>query len=86
MPWCDECAKFWNPTSMAEGGACPTCGRVLEAPDGPAFDAREAGKSLNVRALAGEDEKIPWHFKLMVFALALYLGWRLVQLVVAIVT
>jgi hypothetical protein len=29
MPWCDDCARFWNPTSMREGGECPTCGRVI---------------------------------------------------------
>jgi hypothetical protein len=86
VPWCDDCSKFWNPTTLADGGVCPTCGRLLAPAEGPAFDARAASKDLNVRALAGKDEKVPWHFKLMVVALALYLGWRLVQLVVAIVT
>jgi hypothetical protein len=31
MPWCDECSQFWNDSSLAAGGACPTCGRVLIA-------------------------------------------------------
>jgi hypothetical protein len=70
---------------MATDGTCPTCGRVLPAGDGAAFDAKEAAKSMDVRALAGEPDKVPWHFKLMVAALAVYLGWRLVQLVVVIV-
>ena len=26
-----------------------------------------------------KDPKIPWHFWLLVIALALYLGWRLIQ-------
>jgi hypothetical protein len=30
--------------------------------------------------MAGEDAKAPWHFKLLVLLVALYLGWRLVQL------
>ena len=32
MPWCEECSRFLNPTSMGAGGECPTCGRVLVAP------------------------------------------------------
>src|SRR5437868_5864940 len=32
MPWCDDCSKFWNPTSMGKGGECPTCGRVIAKP------------------------------------------------------
>jgi hypothetical protein len=29
-----------------------------------------------------EDEKLPWHFKLLVFLLVAYLGWRVVDLFV----
>ena len=32
MPWCEDCSRFWNPTSMGVGGECPTCGRVIAAP------------------------------------------------------
>ena len=32
MPWCDDCSRFWTPTSMEEGGKCPTCGRVIVEP------------------------------------------------------
>ena len=31
MPWCEDCSRFWNETSLAEGGTCPTCGRDLKA-------------------------------------------------------
>ncbi|HEX2849267.1 MAG TPA: hypothetical protein VHN98_01885 [Acidimicrobiales bacterium] len=56
MPYCDDCGRFWNPTSMGKGGECPTCGRVIaEAP------------------------RTPWHFKLLLAGLTLYLGWRAVQ-------
>ena len=34
MPWCEDCERFLNPTSMTAEGACPTCGRVLEKPAG----------------------------------------------------
>jgi hypothetical protein len=53
MPWCDDCSRFWNPTTMGKGGECPTCGRVIAAPP-----------------------KVPWHFKLMLVALVIYLGFR----------
>lgn len=56
MPWCDECSRFFNPTSMGKGGECPVCGRVI-----------------------GTVEKAPWHFKVLVGAAAVYLGWRAVQ-------
>ena len=33
MPWCEDCAKFWNPNSMPPDGTCPSCGRMIsEAP------------------------------------------------------
>ena len=32
MPWCEQCSRFWNPTSMGTGGECPTCDRVIAAP------------------------------------------------------
>ena len=31
-------------------------------------------------AAAADDEKTPWHFKLMVVALVVYLGWRFVEI------
>ena len=75
MPWCEDCSKFWNPTSMTDGGSCPSCGRVL------ATDTKGVPR-INVKELAGEDAKAPWHFKLLVVAMILYLCWRAVQLVV----
>lgn len=32
MPWCEDCAKFWNPNSMPPDGACPKCGRLIADP------------------------------------------------------
>lgn len=56
MPWCEDCARFFNPTSMGKKGECPSCGRVI-----------------------GSAPKAPWHFKLLVGAASVYLGWRAVQ-------
>ncbi len=56
MPWCDDCSRFYTPTSMGEDGECPTCGRVI-----------------------GDVPPVPWHFKLLLAATVVYLGWRVVQ-------
>ena len=78
MPWCEECAKYWTPSAMNEDGTCPSCGRVVEAQQATA-------KNINVKKLARGDEpdadaKAPWHFKLLMVLLALYLVWRIIQL------
>lgn len=69
MPWCEECAKYHAPTAMNEDGTCPVCG-------GPVGGAETRAVQL------ARDESTPWHFKLLVVALVVYLGWRFVQLVV----
>jgi hypothetical protein len=56
MPWCEDCSRFYNPTSMGEGGECPTCGKQLAEPP-----------------------RAPWHFKVLLAASVIYIGWRIVQ-------
>jgi hypothetical protein len=68
MPWCEECSKYWAPSTMTADGRCPTCGRELEAPQGRDDEAEDA------------DEGAPWHFKLLIAALVVYLVWRFYQL------
>jgi len=68
VPWCDECAKFWSPPSV-RNGACPTCGSVLEAP--ARTEPQPPAEATHVKA--------PWHFKLLLVALILYLGYRAYQ-------
>ena len=63
MPWCEECSKYLTPSSLRDDGTCPTCGRQVGEIERRADEA-----------VAGE--KAPWHFKLLVVALVLYLGWR----------
>ena len=65
MPYCDHCAKYWTPNSMNDDGTCPTCGQMMESP--PAADD-------------AADEKAPWHFKLLVGSLVVYLSWRFYQI------
>ena len=67
MPWCEDCAKYWAPSTMTPNGHCPTCDRLLEQPE-----AAKRGDH--------DDERAPWHFKLLVVAVVVYLGWRFYQL------
>jgi len=62
MPYCEDCARFYNPNTLNDGGDCPEGHHVA--------DPEEANE---------ERGRIPWHFWLMLSALVLYLGWRLVQ-------
>jgi len=50
---------------MNDDGTCPRCGRVVETPTSAGDQA---------------EEKTPWHFKLMVVALVVYLGWRFIEI------
>jgi hypothetical protein len=69
MPWCDECSQWFSPNALTAEGHCPKCGRALAKP-GPAD------------ALLDPDApppKAPWHFWVLVAAIVIYLGWRLIQ-------
>ena len=62
MPWCEDCARFYNPNTLTPDGGCPEGHHVAD----PVNDPDQA-------------QKIPWHFWLLLAALVIYLGWRLVQ-------
>ena len=79
MPWCEPCAKYLTPSSVREDGSCPACGKPVES--ATVNGERVTADTLDLRKLAGKDqEKLPWHFKLLVGLLCLYMGWRIVQL------
>ena len=63
MPWCEDCEKYWAPSAMTPEGECPDCGADLEAPE-------------TVGAGAEDEEGAPWHFKLLVVLLVVYLVYR----------
>ncbi len=92
MPWCDTCSKFWNPTSMPAEGRCPNCASPLAARDPGAAGSRPPGGAGAGGAGTGEadsidgldDVKAPWHFKVLVVVTAVYIGWRIVQLVASV--
>jgi len=79
---------------MPEDGTCPTCHRVLvdvrehqahtpvaASTSTAAAEPAEDPYDIDVKALAGESGKTPWHFKLLVVAIIAYLLWRVIQLV-----
>lgn len=83
MPFCEDCAKYWAPSAMNDDGTCPTCGRTVEAPQ---VQSTITAKNLDLKRLAVGDDgdpadaAAPWHFKLLMVLLVVYLGWRFVQL------
>jgi hypothetical protein len=75
VPWCDDCAKFWNPPSLQDG-ACPVCGARLEV---PAAAAPAAARAAGLADDAEARPHAPWHFKMLLVATVVYLGYRLYQ-------
>lgn len=84
MPWCAGCDRFLSPSTVTPDGTCPRCGRPVDpgaarAP-APVPAPLEASKAAD--PAAGDEVEpmaLPWHFKLLVAAIALYLGWRAFQ-------
>ena len=69
MPWCEQCGKYLTPSAMNADGTCPTCGR-------------QVGEVERRAAEEAVEEPTPWHFKLLVVMLVLYLGWRFADIFV----
>lgn len=67
MPWCEECAKYRTPSASNPDGSCPACGS-------PMGDIERRASEV------AAEEAAPWHFKLLVVALVLYLGWRFLDI------
>ena len=77
MPWCEPCGRFYTPSTLSEEGDCPAGHHVAD----PGSDSplRKAGAPDRVGAAGQEKVRAPWHFWVLVAALAMYLGWRLIQ-------
>lgn len=58
---------------MDAGGQCPTCGHVIAEPK-PKPDAGDL-----------DGPTVPWHFKLLLVAIVIYLGFRAYQGIVWVV-
>lgn len=100
MPWCDDCEKYWTPAAMRSDGTCPTCGRSVVggalASGATAYTvdaerragdptANPGGDSHNERD-PDDDVGVPWHFKLMIVLLVIYLGYRFIEIGIKVFT
>lgn len=70
MPWCVSCNKFLTPSTVRPDATCPKCGNIVEKGliPGMTRPANEAPTG------------VPWHLKLLMSGVALYLGWRFLQM------
>jgi hypothetical protein len=77
VPWCTTCDRFLSPSTVLLDGTCPTCGRAVDAGRahvGTTLDGPTAPGSADDAAVP-----VPWHLKLLLVALAIYLAYRLYQ-------
>lgn len=84
MPWCDGCDQYLAPPAVTPDGKCPACGRKVDR--GQLRTDRGMERTARKAAAAGETTDdplppIPWHFKLLVGAVVVYLGYRFFQLI-----
>ena len=86
---CPSCGRTLSTTPVAGTTVAPDVAGAT-----PGDDTQPPGPPLTLKDLRqmavgpegdGDDVRAPWHFKLMLAALALYLGYRAVQLVILIV-
>ncbi len=70
MPWCVSCNKFLTPSTVRPDATCPKCGNVVERGLIPGM----------TRPGDVAPPAVPWHLKLVGAALAVYLGYRFLQL------
>jgi DNA-directed RNA polymerase subunit RPC12/RpoP len=76
VPWCADCDRYLAPPTVRRDGTCPTCGRAVDvAPRPTAVHATHATHEAK-DALP----PIPWHFKALLCAFAVYLGYRFMQM------
>lgn len=76
MPWCESCDRYHAPSALSGEGTCPVCG-------GPVSESTVQADQAEAAA-AQAHAKIPWHFWLLLVAATLYLGWRLIQGLIAL--
>jgi hypothetical protein len=65
---------------MNVDGSCPSCSRLVST---TSVNGSITSNNLDLKNLArgsnDEDVSVPWHFKLLVGALVMYLTWRLIE-------
>ena len=71
MPWCVSCNKFLTPSTVRPDATCPKCGQVVERGLIPGM----------TRPADEPAPTVPWHLKLLLLALVVYLTFRAFQIV-----
>ena len=74
VPWCEDCDRFYTPSTLTEDGDCPQGHHVADPEDAPQLVQSSAeGREEE------PDPKVPWHFWLLIIATVIYLGYRAFQ-------
>jgi hypothetical protein len=76
VPWCTECDRYLTPPVVRADGSCPACGRQVQRA-ALATAPRSSGTAAKAK---DELPPVPWHFKAMLGALAVYLGYRFFEI------
>ena len=71
MPWCVSCNKFLTPSTVRPDATCPKCGQIVERGLIPGM----------TRPADEPAPAVPWHLKLLLLALVVYLSFRAFQIV-----
>ena len=71
MPWCVSCNKFLTPSTVRPDATCPKCGQIVERGLIPGM----------TRPADEPAPAVPWHLKLLLLALVVYLTFRAFQIV-----
>jgi hypothetical protein len=78
VPWCLACDRFLSPSTVRADGTCPSCGRLVD-PGRARAAASEPASTTVAPAVEDAPAPVPWHLKLLLVALAIYLAYRAFQ-------
>ena len=80
MPWCEQCVRFYTPSTLTPTGQCPSGHHVADPAEAAALvQSSVPGRDETESEPERERVKAPWHCWVLAGALVLYLGWRFVQ-------
>ena len=71
MPWCEDCDRFYTPSTLTTEGDCPE-GHHVADPDGDPHLVQSTAEPREEEP----EPKVPWHFWLLLVSVVVYLGWR----------
>lgn len=81
MPWCQDCDRFYTPSTLSTDGDCPEGHHVADPDEG--LPLPQSGAAPREEE---PDPKVPWHFWVLLVSAVIYLAWRAVEGIVWLVT